>query len=317
MPRAARGSSSTNWISGGSYARWQARSRARAPCSSPVNAIPIASPPAASPRIHRCGCGLRSDPIDRPLTAEADLSIILEQRHAALRREPAICAAGRSGARRRAGADHRTVAAHRPDQGECQRGAAGADRISIWPGRARHQVAGQRQRDLRAGAASRRHDCRRLRSISIACWGCPRRRVGARSAALKALAEGFAGTLRLPIATTLTIGVDTLTLGGAMLQRVATEVKGEDDHLDIRWLEFRAPGATQVRLDGGVGQNLAGINFQGSAKVASNDPRALLALAGRSQRRANPFLVRCASKAKSRSPPMASRSISSISSSIA
>ena len=220
--------------------------------------------------------------IHRPLTAEADLSIVIE--NGMPRFEGSLQFArpvGRApaGARpliiepwRLTGRIKGNASAAQLEQIEFQYGPD--ERATKLRGSA-SMTFGQEPQAV-ANLSSPQIDLDRL-------LGLPETTRGRPTAALKALAEGFAGTLRLPIATTLTVGVDTLTLGGATLQRVATEVKGEDDNLDIRWLEFRGPGATQVRLDGGVGQNLAGINFQGSAKVASNDPRALLAwLADRS-----------------------------------
>jgi AsmA-like C-terminal region len=101
--------------------------------------------------------------------------------------------------------------------------------------------------------------------------------------AVRTLAESFVGAFRMPVTTTLTVGVEAMTLGGAVLQRVAAEVTVGDDHLDIKALELRAPGLTQVRLNGRIDHTATGVRFQGSSRVEANDARALFAwLADRS-----------------------------------
>ena len=79
--------------------------------------------------------------------------------------------------------------------------------------------------------------------------------------AIKAAAESLFGGLRLPIPATLSIGVDSMTLAGATLQRVGAEVTTDDDGLDIRSLEFRGPGLSQVGLSGRLAIGSAGVRF--------------------------------------------------------
>ena len=95
--------------------------------------------------------------------------------------------------------------------------------------------------------------------------------------AAKTLAETLIPMLRLPIPTTLNIAVESVTLAGTMLARVNADVKSDADGLEIKALELRAPGATQLRLSGRVGTTSAGTRFEGSTQVEANDPRALIA----------------------------------------
>ena len=119
---------------------------------------------------------------DRPAADRRSRRLDLDRaRHAALRRQPAIRAPGRPRAGGRAGAHPRAVARHQPDQGRQHGGGARADRVPVRPGRAGDQAQGQRQSDVRPAAASSTARCRRRRSISTACWRCPRRRAAARS----------------------------------------------------------------------------------------------------------------------------------------
>ncbi len=95
--------------------------------------------------------------------------------------------------------------------------------------------------------------------------------------ALKVLAEHASGALRLPFPVRLGLQVETLTLAGAPLQRLSGLVKSDGETWDIERLEFRAPGITQVRLGGRIGLTTSGAVFKGPLEVDANDPRALLA----------------------------------------
>ena len=90
------------------------------------------------------------------------------------------------------------------------------------------------------------------RNLGRQCRGCPSRR-------------------------RLSIAVESVTLAGTMLARVNAEVKSDADGLEIKALELRAPGATQLRLSGRVGTTAGGMRFEGSTQVEANDPRALVA----------------------------------------
>jgi hypothetical protein len=97
------------------------------------------------------------------------------------------------------------------------------------------------------------------------------------AAAVRLLAEALLATSRLPIPASLSIGAENVTLGGATLTRVGAEAKIDADGLDIKALELRAPGVTQVRLSGRLDQAPAGPQFKGSARVEAADPRTFLA----------------------------------------
>ncbi len=225
---------------------------------------------------------LAIEPIDRPLTAEADLSISMEQ--GTPRFEGSLQFArpvGRAPAGTQAliiepwrltGRIKGDGNAAQLEQIEFQHGPD--DRATKLRGSA-NLVFG-RQPAIAGTLSSPQIDFDRLLALPEAARRRP-------LMALKAMAESFAGAHQLPVATTLTIGVEAATLGSAMLQRIAAEVKVGPDHIDIKALEFRAPGLTQVRLKGRLDHNVTGVQFQGSTKIEANDPRALLAwLADRS-----------------------------------
>jgi large subunit ribosomal protein L24 len=95
--------------------------------------------------------------------------------------------------------------------------------------------------------------------------------------AVKSFADFFAGAPRPPIPVKLGIAVENMMLAGATLVRVSSKVKSDGATWDVESLDFRAPGAAQVRLAGRIGINSKGITFAGPAKVEARDPRALVA----------------------------------------
>ena len=64
---------------------------------------------------------------------------------------------------------------------------------------------------------------------------------------------------RWPIPVKFNIAVENVTFAGAMLQRVSGEVRADADAWDVEVLDFRAPGATQVRLSGRLSVGAKGI----------------------------------------------------------
>jgi uncharacterized protein involved in outer membrane biogenesis len=99
-------------------------------------------------------------------------------------------------------------------------------------------------------------------------------------AAVKTFAESLLAASRLPIPAALNLSVDSVTLGGATLARLAAEVKADAGGLDIKGLELRGPGMSQLRLSGHLGAAATGVQFVGSAKLEANDPRGLAAWLG-------------------------------------
>jgi uncharacterized protein involved in outer membrane biogenesis len=95
-------------------------------------------------------------------------------------------------------------------------------------------------------------------------------------AVIKALADSFAGTQRLPIPVSLGLSIESLTLAGATLQRVSADIASEANGWDIQKLELRAPGISQLAMAGRLGV-ADGISYAGGLRLASKDPRTLIA----------------------------------------
>jgi large subunit ribosomal protein L24 len=95
-------------------------------------------------------------------------------------------------------------------------------------------------------------------------------------AAVKTFAEMFGDVLKPTIPTRLAISVDSVTLGGAMLQLVISDLSSDGDVWNLDKLEFRAPGFTQVRANGRLELTAKGLGFAGLANVNSADSMTLL-----------------------------------------
>ncbi len=95
--------------------------------------------------------------------------------------------------------------------------------------------------------------------------------------AIKTLAESFLAASRLPIPAALNLSAENVTLGGAALARLAADLKADADGVEIRGLELRAPGMSQLRLKGRLVATSTGAQFVGSTRLEANDPRALVA----------------------------------------
>jgi uncharacterized protein involved in outer membrane biogenesis len=100
-------------------------------------------------------------------------------------------------------------------------------------------------------------------------------------AAVQAFGEMIGGALRPSWPVKLALSVDTMTLGGAPVQNVATDLRSDGSTWTLDRLEFRTPGFTQVKVDGRLYPLGKGLGFAGGASVDSNDPKSLVAwLAG-------------------------------------
>jgi uncharacterized protein involved in outer membrane biogenesis len=95
--------------------------------------------------------------------------------------------------------------------------------------------------------------------------------------AARMLSEALVEALPLPIPATASIAVESLTLGAAALQRVSAEIESSAGRLEIRNLQFRAPGLSQVELSGALEGVSSGMRFSGPIRIEANDPRGFLA----------------------------------------
>jgi uncharacterized protein involved in outer membrane biogenesis len=97
------------------------------------------------------------------------------------------------------------------------------------------------------------------------------------AAATRKFAESFGTALRLPFPVRLGVNVDKVMLAGAGLLNVHGDVESDGDAWTLRTLEFRAPGFTQVRVNGRLALGPDGATFTGPAAMEAGDPKGLLA----------------------------------------
>jgi uncharacterized protein involved in outer membrane biogenesis len=97
---------------------------------------------------------------------------------------------------------------------------------------------------------------------------------------VQAFGDMLGGALRPSWPVQLALKVDTMTVGGGMMQSVGTELRSDGVTWTVDKLEFRAPGFTHVKIDGRLFALGKGLGFVGGAAIDSNDPRNLLAWLG-------------------------------------
>jgi large subunit ribosomal protein L24 len=99
-------------------------------------------------------------------------------------------------------------------------------------------------------------------------------------AAIKTLAESFVRAQHLPVPVRLRINAETVTLAGAMLQRVAGRLKSDGQSWTIEDFVVRVPGLTRVAFSGRLGAATGGVAFDGETEIDTADPRALIGWLG-------------------------------------
>lgn len=96
-------------------------------------------------------------------------------------------------------------------------------------------------------------------------------------AAARAMAETMAGHIKPPFPVQLGVGIDSVTLAGSAIQAVRGDFNLDSTGLDVGTFEFRAPGATQVRISGRFAVAGTETSFKGPATIEAADPRAFTA----------------------------------------
>ena len=226
------------------------------------------------------------DPVDQPLAAEADVSIWVER---GLPRFEGTVQLARAVGRAPAGADSMITEPWRVTshiKGDSAAAVLEQVEFQYGPDERAIKLSGRaglrfgRQPEFNGTLSSPQIDLDRMLALPEPLRRRP-------LAAVRTLAESLLGGAQLPIPTALNISAESVTLGGATLTRVGAELKADSDGLDIKGLELRAPGMTQLRLSGRLAATPTGAKFNGSARVEANDPRALVAwLAERSDEQA-------------------------------
>ncbi len=131
---------------------------------------------------------------------------------------------------------------------------------------------GERPR-LQGALSARQIDLDRL----IATTAAPRRLP---VAATQAFAELFSGMMRPAMPVALTVSIDSVTIGGAVLQSFGSDLRSDGIAWRIDKLDFRAPGFTKASASGRLEPTAKGLGFDGAVSVDVSDPKALLSWLG-------------------------------------
>ncbi len=102
--------------------------------------------------------------------------------------------------------------------------------------------------------------------------------------AIRRIAELAGGAFRPAIPIQIGVGIDQVTLGGNNVQNLRGDITADATGWNLDRFEFRAPGFTQVKLNGHLAVGAAGVSFSGPAEINAGDPRLLAAwLQGRAE----------------------------------
>jgi AsmA family/AsmA-like C-terminal region len=221
------------------------------------------------------------DPIDQPLAAEADVTVWIER---GVPRFEGSVQFARAVGRAPAGAQSLIVEPWRVNsriKGDSASAALEQIEFQYGPDDRAIKLSGGAnltfgaQPKVSGALSSSQIDLDRLLALPQAVRQRP-------FAAVKTLAESVIAATRLPIPAALSINAESVMLGGAALTRVGANLAVDADGVDIKSLELRAPGMTQMRVGGRLGATATGVQFVGSSRLEANDPRALVAwLTGR------------------------------------
>jgi large subunit ribosomal protein L24 len=96
-------------------------------------------------------------------------------------------------------------------------------------------------------------------------------------ALLHSMTETLSEFTRPSIPVKIGLGIDTATLAGATILGLRGDIRAEAGAWSIDTLEFRAPGATQVRASGSLKLVAGSPEFAGPASIDSADPKTLIA----------------------------------------
>ena len=94
---------------------------------------------------------------------------------------------------------------------------------------------------------------------------------------LHSMTDTLSEFARPPVPVKIGIGIDNATLGGGSLNALRGDIRAEAGVWSLDSLEFRAPGASQVRASGRLRLASGSAEFAGPASVDSADPKALIA----------------------------------------
>ena len=95
------------------------------------------------------------------------------------------------------------------------------------------------------------------------------------AAVIRKLAELAGAVYRPALPFQIGVGIDQVTLGGGAIQNLRGDISSTGSGWTLDKLEFRAPGLTQVRLNGRLAVAADTVAFSGPTEIETSDPRTL------------------------------------------
>ena len=87
----------------------------------------------------------------------------------------------------------------------------------------------------------------------------------------------FAAAAKPPMPAKIAVAIDSMTVGGSLLESVHGNIGFDSKGWNLDGLELRAPGATEVKLSGRLDETPKGPTFSGPASLETRDLKVLMA----------------------------------------
>jgi len=94
---------------------------------------------------------------------------------------------------------------------------------------------------------------------------------------VKSFLDAFVAAVAPPVPVAVDVAIDALIVGGTALQSLRGEVRFDDKGWGLDDFAFRAPGFTEVKLSGRLGDGPQGVAFSGPASIEAADLKMLMA----------------------------------------
>lgn len=218
---------------------------------------------------------LSTEPLDRPLTADADGMLSWERGEP--RFEGALTLTRRAATAQASGNAMVIEPWRASSKVKVTTAAALLEQVEFQYGPEERAVKLSGAANLRFGSRPLFEGALSARQIDLdRLAGAPDATKRSPATVAKAFAETF-GVMQPGVPVSLALSVDQLTLAGANLHMVGADLRTDGDVWNLARLDFRAPGVSQVNLSGRVDIAPAGPGFTGAVKVEASDPKTLLA----------------------------------------
>jgi large subunit ribosomal protein L24 len=219
---------------------------------------------------------LSLDPADRPLTIETDGTVWVEREHP--RFEGGLVLARPAGFKLAAGGTVTSDPWRATSRVNATPASVLLEQLDIQYGPEERAIKLGGTAELKLGAKPRFDAVLSARQLdldrALLASDAPQRTP---VALLRSLTDAVSAFAQPPVPIKIGLGIDSATLGGAPLIGLRGDIRAEAGAWSLDTLEFRAPGATQVRASGDLKLAVGALEFAGPASIDSADPKTLIA----------------------------------------